>query len=82
MYYDSDAKVLMTGGDDMLIKGWKLPEKWISEEIKKFEENEVKNMSDTFAMLKLQKTLEKDADYNSDEDSLNGWDYLQDLDSD
>lgn len=80
MYYDNDAKVLMTGGDDMLIKGWKLPERWISEEIKKFEENEVKNMSDTFAMLKLQKSLEKDADYNSDEDSLNGWDYLQDLD--
>ena len=80
MYYDNDAKVLMTGGDDILIKGWKLPDKWISDEIKLFEENEVKNMRDTFAMLKLQKALERDEDYNSDEDSLNGWDYLQDLD--
>ena len=37
----------------MLIKVWNLPEKWISEEIKLFEENEVKNMSVTFAILKL-----------------------------
>ena len=32
------------------------------------------------AMLKLQKALEKPEDYNSDEDSLNGWDYRLDLD--
>ena len=38
-------------------------------------------MSDTMAMLKLQKSIEKDKDYNSDEDSINGWDYLPDLDN-
>ena len=52
----------------------------INEEIRKFEEEEIKNMSDTMAMLKIQKALEKPEDYNSDEDSLNGWDYRVDLD--
>ncbi len=31
------------------------------------------------AMLKLQKNLKEDEDYNSDEDSLNGWDFKPDL---
>ena len=32
------------------------------------------------AMLKLQKSLAKPEDYNSDEDSLNGWDYNDEYD--
>ena len=37
-------------------------------------------MSDTLAMLRLQKSLRESEDYNSDEDSLNGWDFKPDLD--
>lgn len=76
MFFDADNKVLLTAGADNFINSFKLPDKWMKDEVKKFEEMEIKNMSDTIAMLKLQKSLEKDKDYNSDEDSLNGWDYL------
>ena len=76
-----DNKIILSGGADSTLKSFKLPEKWISDEVKRFEEMEIKNMSDTMAMLKLQKSIEKDKDYNSDEDSINGWDYLPDLDN-
>lgn len=75
-----EEKVIISAGKDKYFKAWKLPDKWINEEIRKFEEEEIKNMSDTMAMLKIQKALEKPEDYNSDEDSLNGWDYRVDLD--
>ena len=52
----------------------KLPDKLVNnEEIEKYEENEIKNISDMNAMIALQKY---DENYNSDEDSLNGWDYF------
>ena len=76
-----ENKIILSGGADNTLKSFKLPDKWIKEEVRKFEEMEIKNMSDTMAMLKLQKSLERDKDYNSDEDSLNGWDYLPDLDN-
>lgn len=81
MFYDIDNKIILSGGADNTLKSFKLPEKWISDKVKRFEEMEIKNMSDTMAMLKLQKSIEKDKDYNSDEDSINGWDYLPDLDN-
>ena len=76
----AEDKVIISGGKDKFIRSWRLPEKWINEDVEKFEQNEIKNMSDTLAMLKLQKSLAKPEDYNSDEDSLNGWDYRLDLD--
>ena len=36
----------------------------------------IKVRSDLDAMMKIQDFLAKDEDYNSDEDSLNGWDYF------
>ena len=81
IFYDMENKIILSGGADNTLKSFKLPDKWIKEEVRKFEEMEIKNMSDTMAMLKLQKSLERDKDYNSDEDSLNGWDYLPDLDN-
>ena len=56
------------------MKFWKLPERWTNEEIEKFEENEIKIMKDSMAMLKLQKTLTNQEEDSSDDD-LNGWDY-------
>ena len=54
--------------------------KLIDGNIVKFEQTEIKNISDTMAMLKLQKSLSKPEEYNSDEDSLNGWDYNDEFD--
>ena len=80
MNYFYDTKLLITASKDKMIKTWRIPDKWFKEDIKKFEDNEIKNMNDTMAMLKLQQTLKDDEDYNSDEDSLNGWDFKPDLD--
>ena len=55
----------------------RLPLKWLdNEEIEDFEKIEIKNISDLNAMIKIQNFLAQDEDYNSDEDSLNGWDYF------
>ena len=80
MEFLPDERVIISAGKDKFIKTWRLPDKWINDDVRKFEEAEIKNMSDTLAMLKIQKSLEKPEDYNSDEDSLNGWDYRVDLD--
>ena len=75
MNYDSAHKILITGGKDKKIIFWKLPEKWVNEDIERFEKDEIKNLNDTMAMLRLQKALEKkDDNSSSDEDSLDGWD--------
>ena len=50
-----------------------MPERWTNVEIEKFEENEIKIMKDSLAMLKIQKTLNQDED--SSDDDINGWDY-------
>ena len=72
MFFDSGKKLLITGGKDKKIIFWKLPEKWENEEFERFEKEEIKNLNDTIAMLKLQKSLEKDSD-SDDTDSLDGW---------
>jgi WD40 repeat protein len=74
MNYDSAHKILITGGKDKKITFWKLPEKWVNEDVEKFEKDEIKNLNDTMATLKMQKALEKNNDDSSEEDSLDGWD--------
>ena len=75
MIYDSAHKILITGGKDKRIVFWKLPEKWVNEDVEKFEKDEIKNLNDTMAMLRLQKALEKKDEDSSDDDSLDGWDF-------
>ena len=73
MHYEDETRVLLTCGKDKAIRVWKLPEKWMDEEIEKFEKNEIKNQIDSLSMISLQKkmtTMHED----SDEDDLNGWD--------
>ena len=75
LYNDElESNVVLIGSDDMSLSILKLPNKLVdNEEIEKYEENEIKNISDMNAMIALQKY---DDNYNSDEDSLNGWDYF------
>jgi hypothetical protein len=42
MFYEEDSRILITGSKDRSIKFWKLPERWTSEEVENFEENEIK----------------------------------------
>ena len=73
--YDPDKNVLFTVSKDKKMTYWQLPNEWINEEISNFEKNEIKNINDTIAMLRMQKTLTKmgEGDDSSD-DSLCGWD--------
>ena len=80
MAFLPQIKLVISAGKDKYLKTWRLPEKWQNEDIIKFEQTEIKNISDTMSMLRLQKNLEKPEEYNSDEDSLNGWDYNDEFD--
>ena len=80
MVFLPQAKLIISSGKDKYMRTWRLPDKWQNEDVVKFEQTEIKNISDTMAMLKLQKNLSKMDDYNSDEDSLNGWDYNDEFD--
>ena len=70
-------KLLLVSCLDNSLYFVKLPLKWVdNEDIEKYEQVEIKSRSDLDAMMKIQDFLAKDEDYNSDEDSLNGWDYF------
>ena len=70
-------KLLLVSCLDNSVYFVKLPLKWVeNEDIEKYEQVEIKIRSDLDAMIKIQDFLAKDEDYNSDEDSLNGWDYF------
>ena len=70
-------KLLFVSCLDNSIYFIKLPLKWLNnDEIEQYELIEIKSRSDLDAMMKIQDLLEKNEDYNSDEDSLNGWDYF------
>ena len=70
-------KLLYVSCMDNCIYFIKLPISWLNnDDVEKYEKIEIKSRSDLEAMMKIQQILDKDEDYNSDEDSLNGWDYF------
>ena len=70
-------KLLLVSCLDNSVYFVKLPLKWVeNEDIEKYEQVEIKARSDLDAMMKIQDYLNDDENYNSDEDSLNGWDYF------
>ena len=74
MWYFNEDHILWTGGKDLRIKVWKLPEKWVSQEVDEFESQEVSNITAKLSVLKLEKTLNKEeGEEDSDDDDLNGW---------
>ena len=76
MWYFSAEHLLWTGGKDLRIKVWKLPDKWVSEEVDTFESQEVSNITAKLSVLKLEKSLNKEeGEEDSDDDDLNGWCY-------
>ena len=85
MVYQEDERLLWSGAKDRSLKIWKLPEKWVSEEIENFEMNELKKINDQIAEMKIKKKMEmidddedEYASSGSLEDDLNGWNYRKD----
>ena len=74
---EENNKLLFVSSTDNSIYFIKLPIKWLdNDDVEKYEQIEIKSRSDLDAMIKIQDLLDKNEDYNSDEDSLNGWDYF------
>lgn len=73
MHYEEETRILISGSKDKTMKVWRLPEKWVDEEIESFEEKEIKSQKDYLAKTILKRKMEKMMD-DSDEDDLNGWD--------
>jgi WD40 repeat protein len=75
MWYQHEEHILWTGGKDLRIRMWKLPEKWVSEEVKNFDKNEVNNITAKLAEEKLVKIQyeKQEGLLDSDDDDLNGW---------
>ena len=74
---ETNNKLLYASCLDNCIYFILLPVKWLNNgEVEQYEKIEIKNRSDLEAMMKIQELLDKNEDYNSDEDSLNGWDYF------
>ena len=72
MRIESEKNLLWTGGKDLTIRVWKLPEKWVSNKVKEFEENEIPKITSKLAEEKIQK-INNNLEIDSDEDDLNGW---------
>ena len=79
MWLQKEENILWTGGKDLRIKMWILPEKWVSSEAEKFEENQVKDMTAKIAENKITKKYRKNefGEIDSDDDDLNGWNFKE-----
>ena len=76
VWYQPEEHILWTGGKDLRIKMWKLPEKWLAAEVDSFEKNEVSNLTAKLIEEKMEKiNSKKEGEEDSDDDDLNGWCY-------
>ena len=73
MQYFPKSRQLLSMAKDKKIIYWQLPENWVKAEIKKFQDENIREINDTRAIEKFKKQKEKGDDESSD-DSLDGWD--------
>ena len=82
IWLQEEENLLWTGGKDLKIIVWQLPDKWVSSEAIDFEENQVKDVTAKIAEKKIEKKIEKKYgknryDMDSDDDDLNGWNFTE-----
>ena len=76
IWYQPEYHILWTGGKDLRIKMWQLPDKFLSNEVDNFESDEIKNLTGKLIEEKMEKiNSKKDGEEDSDDDDLNGWCY-------
>ena len=76
MKYFPNKRQLLSMAKDKKIIYWQLPENWVNDSIKKFQEENIREINNQRATEKLQKAAQKKEgdDDSSSEDSLDGWD--------
>ena len=73
MKYFPKTKQLLSMAKDKRIAYWQLPDNWVKDEIKKFQDENIREINDSKAIEKFKRQREKGDDDSSD-DSLDGWD--------
>ena len=73
MRYDNKSKRLLSMAKDKKIIYWQIPDSWVSDTVKKFEENSIREINANRAAERMKKYNKENED-DSDEDSLDGWD--------
>ena len=74
MRYDRTKRQLLSAGKDKKVIYWQIPDSWISDSLKKCEEDNMREINATRAANKFQKS-QKDGndDEDSSDSSLDGW---------
>ena len=73
MQYFPKTKQLLSMAKDKRIAYWQLPDNWVKDEIKKFQDENIRQINDSKAIEKFKRQREK-GDNDSSDDSLDGWD--------
>jgi WD40 repeat protein len=75
MRYDRKKRQLLSVGKDKKIIYWQIPDSWISDSMKKFEEDSIRQINASRAAAKFQNIKKEGDDDDSSEDSLDGWEF-------
>ena len=75
MQYFPKIRQLLSMGKDKKIIYWQIPDNWVKDSIKKFQDENIREINNTRATERLKKVkTRKDDDADSSDDSLDGWD--------
>ena len=73
-YYPHKRQLLSMAKDKKIIY-WQIPDNWVSDSIKKFQDEKIREINDTRAIERLKRTQKKEGDDDdSSDESLDGWD--------
>ena len=77
IWLQSEENLLWTGGKDLCLRIWHIPEKWLGSEVQDFEEKQVKDLTAKMVKKKIVKKYRKNenGEIDSDDDDLNGWNF-------
>ena len=69
--------MVRSGGKDLCLRIWHIPEKWLGSEVQDFEEKQVKDLTAKMVKKKIVKKYRKNenGEIDSDDDDLNGWNF-------
>ena len=74
MQYFPKTRQLLSMAKDKKIIYWQLPNDWVKDNLKKFQEENIREINNARAIEKFKKQKDKGEDDDSSDDSLDGWD--------
>ena len=75
MEFYPEQRLLLSMAKDKKIIYWQIPDNWVSDSIKKFQDEKVREINNARAIERIQQSQKKEEDDDdSSDDSLDGWD--------